>query len=120
MKKFIQTRTLLLVALLGFMATSCTKDYIESEPVPDVVSFVDDVQPFFNAKCTNCHGNTNPNLEYPDSYDNLWNGGYINVDDPADSKLYVQINTGGSMAQYATTAERDLILKWIEQGAQNN
>ena len=120
MRKLMFTRILPLVVLLGFMTTSCTKDFIVPEPVPDVVSFVDDIQPFFNAKCTNCHGNAKPNLEYPDSYDNLINGGYIDMNDPANSLLYTEINIGGSMEQYATTAERDMTLKWIEQGAQNN
>ena len=120
MRKSIFARSILLVFLGSLLFASCTKDYIVPEPTPEVVSFVNDIQPFFNAKCVNCHGNAKPNLEYPDSYDNLWDGGYIDVDNPPNSKLYIEINTGGSMEQYATPAERDMTLKWIEQGAQNN
>jgi hypothetical protein len=109
-----------IIALAVFVTTSCEKEYYVPFPTPEEVSFTQDVQPFFNAKCTNCHGNAAPNLESPDSYTNLINGGYIDVDNPANSKLYTAIDIGGSMAGYATQEDRALILKWIEQGALNN
>ena len=109
-----------LFVMAVFMTTSCEKEYYVPFPTPDVVSYTQDIQPFFNAKCTSCHGNTAPNLESPDSYDNLINGGYINLSDPASSLLYTKIDIGGSMESYATQEERAMTLKWISQGAENN
>ena len=101
------------------VATSCTKDEYVPFPTPEEVSFVNDIQPFFNTKCTGCHGNTPPNLEFPDSYDNLINGGYIDINNPAESKLYKSIESG-TMQSYSTPTQTAMVLKWIEQGAKNN
>ena len=61
-------KVLLAICALGatFLTTSCTKEYIQTAPPPDPpvpVLFSTDIQPFFNARCTNCHGNIAPNLE---------------------------------------------------------
>ena len=120
MKKFASTLIIAFAMAAMAINTSCTKEYFAPIPAPEVVSFTNDIQPFFNAKCTNCHGNTNPNLEFPDSYDNLINGGYIDLATPENSLLYKKINVGGSMSAYASPTERNLTLKWIEQGAKDN
>jgi hypothetical protein len=108
------------ILLAVALTVSCEKEYYVPFPTPDVVSYTQDMQPFFNAKCTNCHGNAAPNLESPDSYDNLINGGYIDLANPANSTLYISIDVGGKMESYATPEERAMTLKWIEQGAKNN
>ena len=109
-----------IIALAVCTTASCEKEVYVPFPTPDVISYTQDIQPFFNAKCTNCHGNAAPNLESPDSYDNLINGGYIDLSNPANSALYISIDVGGSMESYATSEDRQLVLKWIEQGALNN
>lgn len=113
---------LLLGGLFGSLAltTSCTKEYYEPFPIPEVISYSADMQPFFNTKCTSCHGNVAPNLEASMSYDNLINGGYIDLANPAGSLLYTKINVGGSMAPYTTSEEAAMTLKWIQQGALDN
>jgi len=102
------------------LTSSCTKEYYEPFPVPDVVSYSADMQPFFNSKCINCHGNTNPNLEAPGSYNTLISNGYIDLANPANSLLYTKINVGGSMSGFATSEEAAMTLKWIQQGALDN
>jgi hypothetical protein len=113
---------LLIGGFIGSMAltTSCTKEYYEPFPIPEVISYSADIQPFFNAKCTNCHGNVPPSLEAPMSYGNLINGGFIDLANPSNSLLYTKINVGGSMAPYTTSEEAAMTLKWIEQGALDN
>ncbi len=86
------------------------------------VSFSNEMQPFFDAKCITCHnGSGIPlNLTSPGSYDALINGNYIDTDNPANSKLYTKILPGESMLEYASPAEREMTLVWIEEGAINN
>lgn len=110
--------------LLGMAA--CTFDTNEYKPieVPDTVSFAGDIaMPIFDVKCaySGCHADNGipPNLTPAKAYNSLQSG-YINTGDPEQSLLYQKINTGGSMAVYATDQDRKLILTWIEQGAPNN
>jgi hypothetical protein len=110
---------LFIVALFA----ACEKEYV---PVPEApagdISYVNDMQPFFDAKCVSCHNGTGIplNLEASVSYDAIHNGGFIDGTTPANSKLYTKIIPGGSMETYATTTERSMTLLWIEQGAKNN
>jgi len=107
----------------ALFTTSCTKEYIQTAPPPDPnvpISFSTDLQPFFNARCVSCHGNIPPNLEEGKAYDNLIQGGFINLATPENSLLYTKINVGGSMEAFANSAERQMTLLWIEQGALNN
>lgn len=124
MKKYLSS--LLIGGFIGviFFTTSCTKDYVISPPPPDptdTIFYSLDIQPFFNANCiTGCHDNIPPRLEDPGSYDNLIQGGYINLTSPEQSLLYTKINAGGSMAAYASATERQEVLLWIKQGALKN
>ena len=96
------------IALLARMAI-----YIEPK---DEISYSADMQPFFDLKCVSCHsGSTPPNLSAPGSYDDLINNNYIDLDNPEQSLLYTKINVGGSMAQYASSAERAMTLQWIQE-----
>jgi mono/diheme cytochrome c family protein len=110
--------------LLMTLNTSC---YYNKTPLPPApsgdISYAADIQPIFNDNCVACHqaGTGVPlDLEESVSYNNLNSGSYLNVAEPELSVLYVKINTGGSMAPYATDNNRAVILKWIEQGALNN
>jgi len=96
-------------------------DPVDISDLPETVSISIHVQPIFTANCTKCHnGTTPPNLLSDDSYIELTGGGYINTNDPEQSKLYKAINLGGSMYQYASDLDRAMILKWIVQGAEEN
>jgi hypothetical protein len=105
---------------------SCKSDVIEPviPPPPDNVSFNDNIIPIFNLSCNNppCHapGGKSPDLSPAVAYDNLMLYGLVDVDDPAGSGIYTKIAPGGSMATYAKPGDAELILKWIEQGAENN
>jgi hypothetical protein len=114
------------ICAMGF--ASCTWDEIPPPPkveIPDTVtlSFTDDIVPIFEANCNagNCHGGFwAPDLRPSVAYNELTTGGYIDVDTPEDSELYIKISPGQSMAQYVTAEERALILEWINQGAEDN
>jgi hypothetical protein len=84
------------------------------------VKFSTDIQPIFNSKCLACHGTggQSPVLDASVSYNDLTGGGYINTSNPPASLLYVQVTTVHDGK--CTEPEEELILTWIQQGAQNN
>ena len=123
-KAFIKFKSLLILGAVLVMVSSCQYDEVLPQVVElpdDPVSYELDIQPFFDAKCTQCHaGSIAPNLSAGVSYDELINNNWINTTTPASSPLYQSIDLGGSMETYASPTERALLLKWIEQGASNN
>ncbi len=130
-RKGINWAQLLIYGVLGsglFFSglTSCTFDTNEFKPivVPDTVSFMNDiVEPIFAPKCaySGCHSDNGipPILITEKAYNSLQKGS-INLNEPENSLLYKKINTGGSMAIYASDQDRQIIITWIEQGAPNN
>ena len=123
MKKMPKSISLFSAIAALLFSTSCKKEYLQTAPPPDPnvpVSYSADIQPFFNARCVSCHGSVAPNLAASVSYNNLIQGGYINLATPENSLLYTKINVGGSMEGYANSTERQMTLLWIEQGALNN
>ncbi len=123
MKKFNSINKLVIGLFVVALFASCEKEYVPT-PVPPVgdVSYMNDMQPFFDAKCISCHngGGIPLNLEASVSYNEIQTGGYIDTNNASNSKLYTKIIPGGSMETYATTTERSMTLLWIEQGAKNN
>ncbi len=114
-----------LATLLGGTLASCT-DYVNIKPktvVPDSVKFTVNILPIFNAGCniSGCHakGGQSPDLSAADAYTSLIFYGYVDTDVPESSIIYQKIYTG-TMKDNATEQDRKLILKWIQQGAQNN
>ena len=107
-----------LILLIVF--ASCEKEYVP--PIVDDISYQADMQPYFDSKCVSCHnGGPIPlNLEASVSYDNLHNGGFIDLANPSNSKLYTKIAPSGSMEQYSSSSQTSMTLLWIEQGAKNN
>ena len=91
------------------------------------VSYANDMQPFFDAKCIACHKTnaTAPDLSIGVSYGVLISDSdkdgvaYVNTSTPESSSIYTWITTG-TMSNYATAAEADMVLRWIQQGAQDN
>jgi len=110
----------LLMAVAGF--TSCEKyTYKPPEVDPNYEwSLAEDIQPIFDAKCTECHdGGLAPNLSSGNSWEALTDGGYVEL--PAESSvLYVQITQNSSHIPKTSDVEKQKILYWITQGAQNN
>lgn len=121
MKKTIKLLSISGIVILMAFLTSCEKKYYVAPPGPDPdvdVSYETDMQPFFDAKCIGCHGGITPNLESPDSYDNIIDGGYVDTADAASSILYEVLF--GFMGDDVTQPEKDMTLLWIEQGAKDN
>jgi len=118
---------ILLFMLSAMGLASCVWDEIPPPEIPDIpvdssVSFSSQIIPIFESSCatSNCHdGSWRPNLTASVAYDDLISGGYINTNTPASSELYIKID-GGSMQQYATDEDRYLILRWIDEGAEDN
>lgn len=111
----------------------CSKDatlYPSTEGVVlnKTVSFSNDILPIFSAKCSisGCHsGTTSPDLTASKAYNSLTNGGYLNVADPKNSKIYLRLTgkTLPSMPLGGTSNPSNinaLVLTWITQQAKNN
>lgn len=87
-------------------------------------SFKMHVQPIFDDYCIRCH---DPNddvmdLTYPNSYESIYYGGYINKYAPEASKIY-KLPENGEMppdGQLVPDELLQILLKWIEQGFENN
>ena len=105
--------------------TSCEYDTITPKPieVPDTVSFALDVAPIFDSNCnaSGCHntGGVSPDLTLDNAYISLTFFGYVDTTNPENSSLYSKIFSG-SMKNNASDQDREIILKWIQQGALDN
>jgi hypothetical protein len=119
-------RTSILRTLFVFSAflllSSCEYDTIEPDIIPippdQTISFIQDILPVFSAKCVECHdGNRKPDLRNDKAYGALINE-YINTNEPESSKLYEVLT--GFHSDKASAQEKQLILRWIEQGAKDN
>ena len=114
--------TLLIISLF----TSCESEKRpkpEIGPIPDVVSFSTDIVPTFQTSCAtaDCHGGTQvPDLRPENAYFDLTSGNYIDTQSPENSFLYQKITGTGSMAVHSNVTQQALILKWIQQGAEDN
>jgi len=96
-----------------------------SYPVPSAtVSFKDNVQPIFAARCVACHGGTNG--LYLDTYENILKGGVngavVIPGDVYNSRLAYYVYSGYMPFRSTplTPAEIQTILDWIALGAPNN
>lgn len=130
MKRFIQNISLFLTLLIGL--SGCYKDIIipqaSSDPdayPPKPVSYSSELAPMFNTNCaiSGCHvsGAHAPYLSTSVSYTQIVNGGYVNLANPKESKLYQM--TTGEMAQYMPSPIKEnnqKVYDWIRNGAPNN
>jgi hypothetical protein len=104
----------------------CTSDTLVPEvPNPNQpVSFTGDIQPIFDQGCNHsgCHatGMVSPDLTPGKSYHALISANLVDTVNPAQSILYNEVKPNGAMSSYCTQAQSQLILLWIQQGAQNN
>lgn len=123
--KFLKPLGFLIAGILFF--ASCEYEMIVPEEVilPEEVSFKDDIVPIFNNKCntTGCHsvGHFVIDLTPDNAYQNLFTKNLVDVDNPTESPLYTKlVETGGTHEGRSTPTEQQLILKWLEDGAQDN
>ena len=118
-------RLLFLSGALISLLTACEYDYIIPTPPPpvivgDTISFSQDIQPIFNAKCNSCHASVNPVLTSSASYNSLTSGNFVVANSPATSELYIVCKPGGSMSSYISSDQLLLISRWITAGAKND
>jgi len=97
----------------------------QSYPTPSSdVSFKDEVQPIFAARCVACHGGTNG--LYLDTYENVMkgsmNGAVVIPGDVYNSRLAYYVYSGYMPFRNTplTSTEIETILDWIALGAYNN
>ena len=119
-----KTIFMLLALVLGFIfLNSCEKVSLTDEPINlvDSVKFSTGIKPIFsNNGCTNCHnGGINPNLAV-NPYQSLKDANLIDTLRPAQSQIYVWLNTDNAHISRATSTDKQKILVWITQGAKNN
>jgi hypothetical protein len=118
--------TLLIFTLSLLVFSSCAnyEKPLPSDDIPAVVSFSEDMVPYFETSCaiTGCHnsGGIPPDLSEDSAFGSLTAGGYVDTDNPEQSMLYTKIAPGGSMEKYSTSRDTKMVLRWIEQGAENN
>jgi len=129
MKNKILSFLIVPVLVIVSLNSGCKYDAVLPETIPPgtEVKFANDVIPIFNESCnfSGCHnfGGTPPDLTPNNAYGELTTGGYINLDEPEQSELYLWVD--GSRNPPMPTSGIDpviasTILAWIEQGAQNN
>ncbi len=120
--------------LIIFVACESEKRPEQVAELPQIISFTEHVNPIFEGKgvgieisgkgkdCTSCHsgGSIPPDLTAENAYLNLTGSGYLDLDIPESSKLYVKIAPGGSMYRYTNDIDVEFILEWIKQGALDN
>jgi hypothetical protein len=130
MKRIIIYTGVIFTLIIGL--SGCYKDIITPEMAsgpddlpPKQVSFQTDLAPMFNASCAvaGCHvtGAHKPYLSTAVSYGEIVNGGYVNLANPKESKLYQMIT--GEMAQYMPAPVKtntQQVYDWIRNGAPNN
>ena len=102
----------------------CKYDFILPEVVPPIdnttpTSFATDIVPIFTAQnCISCNNAQAPVLTASVAYAQLVPN-YVNLANPAGSKIYTVPNSGTHYAKISAT-QATLILKWITEGAKNN
>jgi len=115
---------LLLSALLG----ACEYNFIEpdrGDPVDpeDPISFSAEIEPIWSSQsCTNCHnGSTAFSLQSGEAYQSLISENLLDMENADQSKIVTVPGTSGRHANYVYVGnQRQLIIVWIEQGAENN
>lgn len=127
MKKIIIYTGFFFMAVIGL--TGCYRDVVLPDtPVdpngpPQPVSYNLDLAPMFNTKCalSDCHvsGAHKPYMTTDISYNQIVNGGFVNVSIPNQSELMIMLK--GEMGQYMPSAkDQQKVYDWIRNGAPNN
>lgn len=133
MKKSILKYIVVVVFIHSIAIVSCRKDIgpIVIPPVnPPPVSFVNDIQPIFDASCVSCHDefhqylNLKPCCSYYELLFTGTNAPYVDTINPEQSMIYMRLMGTASPAMPFGNPlpqnEIDLVLRWIQEGAKNN
>ena len=119
---------LIVLSGMALFLGSCYYDtYPEEEelPLPEEVSYAEDIQPLWDRDCVSCHpSQAAPDLRAGTSYNSLLNG-YVEPGNSAESVLYqslLGINNVSLMPPSGRWSNNDinLVKKWIDDGAENN
>jgi len=107
------------IAAMAVYFTSCEKYTFLILPVepPDYpISYSEEIQPIFDAKCVSCHrGSLAPDLRPENSFKALSEGNFLTPLDE-ESKLYKTLFKPPHVGM--TNAEdNSFILEWLKQGA---
>lgn len=126
-------RLLLVVTVLAFMCTNCRYSFLVPEegsgidpgdPDAPEISFAEEIEPIFESKCVSCHttGEQRPDLSTGNAFSSINSSRYINDAAPTESLIYKypHPDTGTHQQKKYSSADADLILAWIIQGAKNN
>ena len=118
-----------LIMTFGVFLSSCYKDIIKPDlpkdpnAPPQQVSFKNELAPLFAANCTDvgCHvsGGHHPYMTLNISYQEIVNGGFVNIALPKESILYKEIY-GDMGAHLPSINDRQKVYDWIRNGAPNN
>jgi len=127
MKKQIIFFGLIAIVAASLAITGCYRDVIvppvQTEGPPPSVSFNTQIKPILASSCakTGCHvqGSQVPYMDSLESYKDLINGGFVNTIVPSQSIIIQELN-GNMQSNIPSGADTQLILYWIENGAQNN
>ncbi|MGZ0016036.1 c-type cytochrome [Yeosuana sp. AK3] len=125
MKKIFQ---FLLVTGLSLMTFSCYYDELADQtnlPLPQNISFQNQVQPVFNQNCANCHnGSQNPDLRSGNSFTALIGGNFVIPSNSENSILYKSLIGQGAPLMPPSggisQTKINIIKQWIDEGALNN
>ncbi|HRW10811.1 MAG TPA: c-type cytochrome, partial [Caldilineaceae bacterium] len=95
-----------------------------TDGVPADVNFTDDILPIFLDRCSECHGDDEPEeglvlTSYKDVMLGSWYGAVIKPGDPADSYLVEMVETGQmpKKGDDLTPEQIKTIIAWVEAGA---
>lgn len=112
-------KALFLAGVVLFASCEKYAYVIETIDPEEPVLFQTQIQPVFTNNCVVCHkGSRDPDLRDGNSFASLTDGGYVTL--PAESsRLYTKLLEGSHTA-FTIEIEKQLILTWIKQGAQNN
>lgn len=127
MKNTTILQTLLVLGMVLTVVSCAYDEVLPYTPDPgEEVFFAQDIVPILNSSCNGagCHNGSGPppDLRAANAYDALWTGGYINIEVPAESDLYLWMNdVKGPMPPLGTNAtDNATVLQWITLGALNN
>ena len=119
---------LIVLSGMALFLGSCYYDtYPEEEelPLPEEVSYSEDIQPLWDRDCVRCHPPSPPNLTQGLSRDALINGGYVIPGDGRNSILYKSFFGLDGVTAMPNDAgwninDANLVKKWIDDGALDN
>jgi hypothetical protein len=126
--KMKRSHTFLILIFLSIVIASCNYDFIKKpEPVNpgSQVSFATQILPIFSTDgCTGCHkpGGQSPDYTAANAYNSIISNNVVNTTTPESSPLYIVPNpsTSGHAWDKYTDQQAQLVLLWIQQGANNN